>query len=90
LSQAKIKLRFAKIKTTLTEAAKTNFLPRKISRAAVIVELRLRVSLSAVRSMVVVGAGKNRIEGNALYEQIRKLMSRPRIYFLGKRETGEQ
>ncbi|CAA9397563.1 MAG: hypothetical protein AVDCRST_MAG74-1385 [uncultured Pyrinomonadaceae bacterium] len=35
MSQAKIKLRFAKIKTTLTEAAKTNFLPRKISLAAV-------------------------------------------------------
>ncbi len=56
----------------MSETNNTNLLPRKIGLAAVIEELQLRVPVPAMRSTVVAGARKTRIEGYAVYEQYPK------------------
>ncbi|MEP6923773.1 MAG: Fic family protein [Pyrinomonadaceae bacterium] len=56
----------------MIEMTKTKSLPRPIGLAAVIEELQLQIPLPAVRSTVVAGARKTRVESNAVYEQYPK------------------
>ena len=55
-------------------------LPRPIGLAAVIEELKLQVPLPAVRSSVVAGARKTRIEPEAIYEQYPKTYAVDGLY----------
>lgn len=56
----------------MPETTKTNALPRPIGFAAVIEELNLDVPSPAVRSSIVAGARKTRVETDTIYEQYPK------------------
>lgn len=56
----------------MVETAKTNALPRLLGLAAVIEELGLQVPTPTVRSSVVAGARKTRVESSGIYEHYPK------------------